>query len=557
MDTFSRVVNEPNRVNMMKQIWKNKNGFTTPIAIGVSVVTIVLIMSMARTIQVSTQQTVQNNRMDNMNRLLETGLYHAIGSLATNPDLYDLIDPDTFHGKGFAYPLIDDPDAQPDPIVNGFQNYVFPSNVVPGGYYVVTNAVMPVVAEILQSDSDGDPIPDGMGGFEIASEARGQMFSRLHSHVRVSDATEYFWAIKEKLVIGVGTDAGNGKVYSRQLEFDTTGTGWNTKVLSAEYVLPPAGNLEPDVTAGFYNYPAVSEDIAISEPTTGANAHKPIGRKNPILFPQLMDTDMARYAEKAHMGEADEHSKCDFTQDLNGDGEVHIYPPGYYTSSGNSHADDDYSAALGGNHTSDPGDHVYLCNGNVEIGTDWTKPTYVHGQVIIVATGTVLIKGSIENHTLDDSDLPDEAGADENTRSKAHQLVLLTPSDVTITDDWNTDPGVAHTQTIHAALIAPYGHLKATDYGSDVTFHNFMKLRFMGSMILNSIENDPPDNLRTVFADETTDGTPARIYSYMESLKTNPPPDIPAITEIYYSVEESGGIRDESDFSSSFWGQYN
>jgi len=481
----------------------NKRGVTIAVAGVLAGVLALLIFSVERTIKFTTYGAVYMHQMDEVFRLAETGLNEALGALATDPSQFDpggTLDGTVINFNGGTY-----------------QNFVTLSLAAStiGGFYIVT----------------------------VASKTVGSKTysARLHTHAIVSNAAEYFWAVNGELILAAGTDAGAGKIYAVQLRFMTQ-PGKVTKAKSAEYAIsidPLCQNDPGPCDPAYLESPKLVE---ITEPSFGPNVGRPIDLAASIVFPQVLDTDIAKYKDIAHIGGTThmhigndkEHAKCDFRVDPNTDNEIHIYPPGYEFG---RRADDDYMPVT--QHTGSVMDHVYFCDGDAYIGA--STPTYVHGQVLVVATGTIYITGNIIrfNDFDDPATLPDHPSITIGS-STAHQLILITPGNVVITNDYHPGDGFQRIQTIHAVILAPYGRMSAEPYFTDYTIHNRLALRFVGSMILNEIENYPDENFGTVFQGTAPPDTlPSRTYNYMESLSKKPPPYMPALSEIHFSLEET------------------
>jgi hypothetical protein len=459
---------------------KNQSGSVIAMSILIALGSLLMILSLTQTNISNSHQGTYINAMDRAYRLSETGLNDAIGKIFIAPNSLDT--------PSFLNPVA----------LNSSEVYMHTavpgSALAQGGYYIVTSATKTV----------------GGKNFNV----------RLHSHVKISNAAEYFWAVDNQLIVAQGVNASQGKVYARDLQFIAVGATPVTQVLSAEY----SNNVTPLPNDAAY---LSGGAVAIADAP-----HIPEKLDAPLVFPQVLDSDLTRYRELAHMNPLDPndmsvgHAKCVFTGN--------IYPPGYEGGKITSGFFPDTYAR----HTSDNRDHVYYCPGDMSI------EGRVIGQVVFVATGTIRITGSI----ISDSNnllfpLPTMPGATFASSSTAHQAVLITRKNVIITKDfYDTGVGGQQVQTIEALIMAPQGMLSAEPYTNTATHLN-LKLIFTGSMILGAIANNPPYNFATVFDSSTA--VPKRIYKYMTSLKTNPPPYLPAVTDIFYSFEEvvsSGGM---------------
>jgi hypothetical protein len=335
--------------------------------------------------------------------------------------------------------------------------------------------------------------------------------------LRVSNVADYFAAVSDEMVLSKGINVSEGRVYAPKVTFMTDQPLLTTRVKSVEFVttcVPPLANWDV----------GVKSQLVISEPVLVANAvsddemtvtdisktNVPTQLSAPIVFPQISPSDMVHYQTLA----GPHTTTSNFTGDL--------FPPGYTNGGGCTKlAGDTYA-----DHTCDNAQHVYYFPGDVTIGDVIT-----HGQVVIVSAGNIKITGNIVSANPMD-DLP---GAGEASSSTAHQCVLITRNDVVVTNDYYkvTDVG-QKTQTIQALILAPHGQLSAQQY-NPTTIHANLSLNFKGSLILGHLPSVPPGNFASVFQ-----GAGGRVYSYMDTLKTNPPPALPAIIDIYYSEEETG-----------------
>lgn len=362
-----------------------------------------------------------------------------------------------------------------------YQNYVIRRDApIPNGYYIVTCATRTI---------------------------SGKKFAvRLHSYVAISNASEYLIAVTDAATITDGIDASSGKVYAPKLTFMTDKPAVQTKVKAAEYVETVTPN------------PVNPADIVITE-----NSGQPLKLPYRITFPQVLDSDIDRYTTLAHAtGTASGwvHEKCSFTGD--------VFPPGYY---GGQDLLDSYPSSK---HTDFNEDHVYYCHNDITFNGDVT----VHGQVLFVTTNTIYIGGNLRKAT---GAIPG-AGSSVNhiSSSTAHEAVLITRKNVIVNTAFYPAPytvALHLTQTIEAMVLAPHGTFKANTYpdpnGGFNEIHGDLKFRFKGSMVTGS---NP--NFATTFLD-AFGGTPARTYEYDEDLLNFPPPYMPALADIRFSIEDT------------------
>lgn len=370
--------------------------------------------------------------------------------------------------------------------------------------YLTFNGVQEAVTDGVYDNvvvQRNDVVP---GGYYIVTSATrtvsGKSYScRLHTHVRVSNVGDYFAAVKNELQVNDGVDVSQGKIYSPKLTFENIISSV-TKVKAAEFVTQctPALNW----SAGLKSEIVISEPAFPADTSDPAKANQPVQRSVEMIFPQVFDADLDRYKTLA--------AAHTVTSNFTGD----IFPPGYQEGSCNKLSGDLYAP-----HTCVNVDHVYYSAMSMQI------EGIIHGQILFVSEGDIHIRGKLESADVSAA-LP---GAGFASSSTAHQAILITPKDVIIDNSyyqvaWSTQA----VQNIQALVLAPHGKILATLY-DPATPHAFLSLNFKGSLILNT----QPSNFSNVF-----NGDSKRIYSYMDTLKTNPPPYIPAITEIFYSIEE-------------------
>jgi hypothetical protein len=128
--------------------------------------------------------------------------------------------------------------------------------------------------------------------------------------------------------------------------------------------------------------------------------------------------------------------------------------------------------------------------------------------------------------------------------STAHQAVIVTQQGVVVKKGYHPGTGgLQLTEKIEAMILAPHGKLTGESYGVAPNYtsaiHGQLCLNIKGSLIVGQVENEWPNNFFSIF--QGTAQNPSRIYSYMDSLKTNPPFYMPALAEIYFSYEETMG----------------
>lgn len=434
-----------------------------------------LVIGLSKLMNFNTHQTVYLDHMNSSYRLAETGMNAAVGRIVSSPRNYADLNGTTITTDDGTY-----------------NNVVTQTDsIIPSGYYIVTSANFTA------------------GGRSYAS--------RLHTHLRVSNVADYFAAVSDEMVLSDGIDVSQGRVYAPKITFMTDQPALITKVKSVEYVTsctPPVESWDAGLKAQLVVSEPVLEANAVSvdeltvQDTSKANL--PAQLPSPIVFPQISPSDMSRYQTLAGPHTAESNFSGD------------IFPPGYTDAGGGCTKliGDTYA-----NHTCDNTHHIYYSAGDINIGN-----AVIHGQIIFVSgTGNINITGSIVSADVS-ADLPGTGAASSST---AHQAVLITRQDVIIKNTLDTSGNAQLTENIQAMILAPHGQLKAEEY-NPTTLHSRLSLNFKGALILGHLPSAPPGNLASVFK-----GTNGRVYGYMNTLKTNPPPYLPAIIDIYYSSEEN------------------
>jgi hypothetical protein len=471
-----------------------KSGFTLPLAMLVAVVIAILALSMANTVRNSSKGQVVFDGMTDAYRVAEATTVAVMGQLAVNGNAFN--SPNQNFGPQTAS--------------------VKDSN----GRTVATNLVQ---GQVLRRDFD-----NLTGGYYIMTSVTHTVGShkyscRLHTYARVSNVGDYFAAINDKLEIASPpVDLTDAKIYGRYVTFNLGGTG-ATVLKSAEYrvSVTPAAN---DNSAYINGTPP----IQIAD-----NNHRPKQLTYDLLFPQLLDSDLQRYQKKAHMETSKRHNVCDFRN------WVDIYPPGYNGTVDSLHPDPynlppylsvtPSTTTMGHNSgIASNADHVFYCPaqwGDMYIGR--LNSTTVHGQVLFVAENDIHITGNlvVQDLTTNPNGVVGTTSLSNPGASTAHQAILLTRGNVYIDNTMVTLPA---TQRIQALIFTPQGTIAPATYASDA-IHNQLSLEFTGSMILAS-----QPKFSEVFK-------ASRVYRYMESLGTNPAVDLPALSQIYYSLEEVTG----------------
>lgn len=346
--------------------------------------------------------------------------------------------------------------------------------------------------------------------------AGGKSYScRLHTYASVVSMGDYFAAFQNEYILSPGMDASGGKIYAPNVTFLVSDTvPAPTRALQVEYVYSAlakddnnsANTWTPNQWSSsvFNGMPLTPNEIFIGN---GGTSELPQRLPSLKKLPSISEADMERFY---HQLSGEQH----LINQLSGD----IFPPGYL----NQDPLDTYP-----NHKEDNAQHIYFANQDMIIGTPGADTT-IHGQVLFIARGNIEIRGSIKSSK--DSNFPGEGvGPAFNGQSTAHQAVFITQQNIVISAAALATVA-GSTVTIEGLMFAPQGSLVVTEkIGPHL--NPPLCFKFNGAQFLAGTAA-PPRNLRSQF-----DGV--RTYSYMSTLRTNPPPYLPALVNIYYSWEET------------------
>lgn len=440
----------------------------------------ILIFSVTESTKINTSQMVYFNNMNRVYRLAESGSSSALGQLSIDPTLTTITGTVAGEGEYTSY-------------VKQVSSPSF------GTFYVVTSASRTV------------------GGKDFSCN--------LHTYASVVNLGEYFAAFQNEFILSPGITATNGKIYAPNVTFlISAAVPQRTEALAVEYVytslakndLVPTETWTPNqwaVSGPAGAIPITPNEIFIgSHPTTSALPRQLTTLRN---LPSVTHADLTRYRNQ--LGGASH-----IVTQLSGD----IFPPGYYTGSGLPDPLDMYAG-----HANDNRQHVYYAEGDLILG-DPNSTTTVYGQVLFVATGSIILQGNIVSAAV-----PSFPGGGSTTNhlssSSAHQAVFITPKDIVIAAAALAPAGGA-TINIQGLMYAPNGQLRVTQRVLPAVPP--LNYNFVGSQIFSGAAPNPY-NLPSQFQ-----GT--RTYAYMSSLKTNPPPYLPALITIFYQWEDvvSGSI---------------
>ena len=361
-------------------------------------------------------------------------------------------------------------------------------------------------------ENDVEPVSNPFtGSFYIVTsatrEVSGKIYAtKLHTYARISNVSDFFAAVSDDLALSAGVNAGLGKVYSPKITFWTE-PGKTTYVERAEYVnsceamvggLPIEPPWDGSIVPGL---------IDISTPTD----KQPVQLTTPLQFPQISESDIAVYKTQA----GPHTNKNVFTG--------HIFPPGYQTAGCVPDVQDTYP-----DHTCDNTHHIYYSTSDIRL------EGIIHGQVLFVSEKDIYISSSLVSMSwsVAPPSLAEFPGDGFVSSSTAHQAILITRGNIVIDNTFYTggpNPVSSSTQTIHAIMFCPNGSLITNSYGDD-SIHDKLNLSFTGSMILGNLPLTPP-SLPSVFGENRT-------YNYMDTLRSNPPPYLPIIAEVFHSFEE-------------------
>lgn len=437
-----------------------------------------LLIGIERNLRATTGQMVYFDNMNRVYRLAETGLNTALGTLA--------VDGSTMNVNGIETTV---------PNEGKFINWAQPdSSVVAGGYYVVTSATR--------------------------TENGREYACKLHTYALVANLGDYFAIVSDFFTLSPGMDSSLGKIYAPTLTFLTL-NGLQTKAADAEYVFSCTSVNNDNILNPIVN--DVSEWLGLGIVPTriqiaGSNTQLPKQLTNLKTLPVL--NDLTRYETLAGP-----HTQKSLFTDLILDKD--IYPPGYEGTepnlNGTSYADN-YAF-----HTTNNEHHIYYSSITMVIGNrNLLNPVRIHGQVLFVSAGDIILQGDIRS--VDDG-LDWLPGAGYISSSTAHQAVFMTAGNIIIDPSYMNGAPRGSTMTVQGLLFAPNGALTVNNTLDDATLWNLNHCyNFKGSEVLGTIDLQPR-NLPTQFRGP-------RYYEYMSTLKDKPPPYLPAFAEIYYSLEE-------------------
>lgn len=457
--------------------WNQQQGFSLGAAAMATAAAALLILWLGNLLRSNSRQLGYLNAMERVYNVAESGLNMGLGILINEQG--SCSDP-TYFGVAHPGQLGDDTD---------YTNYCFTRiSPRPNCNYIVTSASVTI---------------------------GGRLYSqKLHSYALISNVSEYFAAVNGPMVITLGCDVSQGKVYARDLHFNLFGPlAAFTQVKRAEFY--NLANLQPPLASPDYNF--ITGKIRISEL---AGVHLPIQLSAPLIFPQVTAPDLDNY--KARAGALHIASGTFRGTD--------IFPPGY---EGGQDALDTYA-----NHENDNTKHIYYFEGDMHIGQR-NSTTTIHGQILFIATGTIYIDGNVRSADPWVA-LP---GAGSPSSSTAHQAVFMpgVNRDVQVsTNFYNVGLAGEQHQFLEGLILAPTGRFYANPYfrfddpppsrpPPFDNINNYVVFHFTGSMILG----DGPD-LTTAFGPLTT----RKILSYMNTLKTNPPPFLPALSQLLNEFQE-------------------
>ncbi len=334
----------------------------------------------------------------------------------------------------------------------------------------------------------------------------------LHSYVQLSNIGEYFAAIKGSLSVSPGINAAGGRIYADNLTFAIPDAGDPpTRIRGAEYnttVFPPVTEGNPNIFSDNV-WPGVDPTRVIVNPANPAafgftvnDGSEPYGMprnvKAPLVFPQVLDSDIQTYCDEA--------------------------PDGNQCGGANNVLSIENNPLI----NSAPNASTIICcnfnNGTSTKGLIRVGNITVQGQVLFVSNGNIEITGNILK------------GGSISPPQVANQAILLAQGDVYI-NNIVPKPTIPQTHAIAAMIVAPNGALIPRAYVHDPADpnphpHTLLSLNFTGSWILSRVSIQP-DSFPNVYQ-------VGRQYNYDDTLRTDPPPQLPVISKVWFSFEEAG-----------------
>lgn len=469
----------------------NERGAILPFIGAVGIALGILVLFLSQNFHTNSNQMVYFNNMNRTYRLAESGLAIALGQLSVNPSTGVLL----------------------GPVLEGgyYENYVEAiSTPILGGFYIVTTASV---------------------------TENGKTYAcALHTYAKVANIGEYFAALKNEFILSPGMDARGGKIYAPNLLFYTSSSPStsSTRAESVDYVYSAVARVDGlsdfEDSGGWPTEPVLPSGTIIPDEICLGTHQDPLTPNycqddsgfwvlpkqlnTPIQFPSLNSADFIRYKTLAGPHTPEGTAPPDFTAWR------YIYPPGYEGPPGMN--PDPY---LG--HNGAPGSnvqHVFYSDTDIKIGSPLPGGTTIYGQVLFVTPGNIEIHGdliSVREHYL--------PGAGHISSSTAHQAVLVAGGDIIIKTNGVGLSNAHSRRRIEAFFFCPNGSLVIEDTG-DVAESLERNFQFKGAWILGQTA-EPRNNIPTQF-------TGSRSYEYMTTLKTHPPPYLPALSEIYWSLED-------------------
>ncbi len=530
---------------------KNNAGFVTALAVSVALAVLIFFGGLYHVISNSTRENIVIDLRDQSTSVANSAVQQVINIIRANPNLADL---DSKMVDTDDNPL-PNPPANGLPDSNGFFDVYHRSamkdlreddddligryfakakkiNVDIGAWNNSTNKIflgennLPVSGEIFMIVAEGRAV--NKKGVE-------QPPSTSYAFVTLSNVGDYFCAVRGQLTVLAGAKLGTGKIYGRNLVFDSAMAGpavagpadavavmgeanYDVEASPIDWPDVPAGGLDDRAGRVYIAGPPEPSRIVVSGDTS--YGYRPKQLQSPLVFPSINE-QIDFYRETIHSSQWADVLPDEGAATCSFDG-VTIRPPSVYTE--NSYPK-----------TNNNKDHVFYCDGT---GGVFIRNVDIDGQVIIVAKGPVRIGGDIripdtaaplsgrDGTYTNPPDLgPGDCTTCPNTPtgvpSRANQLVVYAGAGVVIDKNW-CDGGNNHLELQGLLIISPDAGLvyDPTAGAGDCVSYTSYSLDFQGAMYLS----DQP-TLGDVFTKpESAAPDSGRKYRYLETLQSDPPP---------------------------------
>ncbi len=503
---------------------KSESGMMIVAAVGISAAVILSFFAIVRFFDFMKNQSIFYLAKNTALSAAEAGSNRSLGAIGLCPDLEEL----DKRFPGFPLAATGDGLADADGFYDVLEGDVDDAEGKHLGHFKSKAQVLKTFAPVLNNNPIFFVVTTGFGDTSGNKKTYNPQGETVETYAYISDSAKYQIASANQLNIGMGADLSTVTVYGRDLKieydesFNIAVSTTATRVGSAFYT----NSCFPDPKDWVARVPEGA--IVIN----GKTAEVPQSVQD-VVFPVIEDYDLVYFKQLATL--AGSYSASDV--DIRGD----VYPP---TWNGSSVVRPEY--------------HVKYTDGKFKIGG-----VTVHGQVLFVAKGGIIIDGDITLASFDTVYTCGRAftpvggactqaslnaqftplGWNPNNSagrqaSRAHLPVLITPVGISIASDFTSrdKDGDMNQLTIQALVYCPKGSIAPVDGAASTALaasaaqHNIV---FNGAMIVL----DTPD-FSTYFQRTTTTTMPPitnpRKYEKNFSISNaqTAPPGIPQFSII-------------------------